>query len=174
MQPSSSASEWNNMQCNILYLKEGERFPPLPVDGHWTYPMQTNFEDIKNDCLQVGCGPMQISAVSLWLRELRDSTVDVLGADPRDINSDPAVEDSAVAAVLEPDPDPLNPTMPEEEICRLDHQLRFVLEKLESGFRSLHHPKPFEAAKSLAATRLNLMEAGDMEKVKRQRLGHLT
>ena len=117
---------------------------------------------------------MQISAVSLWLRELRDSTVDVLGADPRDINSDPAVEDSAVAAVLEPDPDPLNPTMPEEEICRLDHQLRFVLEKLESGFRSLHHPKPFEAAKSLAATRLNLMEAGDMEKVKRQRLGHLT
>ena len=136
--------------------------------------MQTNFEDIKNDCLQVGCGPMQISAVSLWLRELRDSTVDVLGADPRDINSDPAVEDSAVAAVLEPDPDPLNPTMPEEEICRLDHQLRFVLEKLESGFRSLHHPKPFEAAKSLAATRLNLMEAGEMEKVKRQRLGHLT
>ena len=136
--------------------------------------MQTNFEDIKNDCLQVGCGPMQISAVSLWLRELRDSTVDVLGADPRDINSDPAVEDSAVAAVLEPDPDPLNPTMPEEEICRLDHQLRFVLEKLESGFRSLHHPKHFEAAKSLAATRLNLMEAGDMEKVKRQRLGHLT
>jgi hypothetical protein len=136
--------------------------------------MQTNFEDIKNDCLQVGCGPMQISAVSLWLRELRDRTVDVLGADPRDINSDPAVEDSAVAAVLEPDPDPLNPTMPEEEICRLDHQLRFVLEKLESGFRSLHHPKPFEAAKSLAATRLNLMEAGDMEKVKRQRLGHLT
>ena len=136
--------------------------------------MQTNFEDIKNDCLQVGCGPMQISAVSLWLRELRDSTVDVLGADRRDINSDPAVEDSAVAAVLEPDPDPLNPTMPEEEICRLDHQLRFVLEKLESGFRSLHHPKPFEAAKSLAATRLNLMEAGDMEKVKRQRLGHLT
>ena len=136
--------------------------------------MQTNFEDIKNDCLQVGCGPMQISAVSLWLRELRDSTVDVLRADPRDINSDPAVEDSAVAAVLEPDPDPLNPTMPEEEICRLDHQLRFVLEKLESGFRSLHHPKPFEAAKSLAATRLNLMEAGDMEKVKRQRLGHLT
>jgi len=69
----------------------------------------------------------------------------------------------------EPDPDPLNPTMPEEQIARLDHRLRFLVEDFESGFRSLNHPKPFQAAKSLASERLELMVAEDMQKVKRQR-----
>ena len=70
---------------------------------------------------------------------------------------------------VEPDPDPLNPTMPEEQIARLDHRLRFLVEDFESGLRSLNHPKPFQAAKSLASQRLDLMVPEDMQKVKRQR-----
>ena len=184
MQPATDDGE-SNIQCNVVYLNEGQKYPPLPVDGLWTYPKQTNFSEIEDDCLHVGCGPMRISAVCLVLRELRDSTVDSPGPDPRDreTDSDFGVEgegeavqsQSAVAAVPEPpeppepDPDPLNPTRSEEQICRLDHRLRFILEDLESGFRSLNHPKPFQAAKSLASQRLDLMVAEDMQKVKRQR-----
>lgn len=176
MQPADEDGE-SNIQCNVLYLNEGQKYPPLPVDGLWTYPKQTNFSDIQNECLQVGCGPMRISAVCLWLREVRDRTVDAPGPDPRDVGEGEgeAVRSQSAAAVPEPpeppepDPDPLNPTMPEEQIARLDHRLRFLVEDFESGFRSLNHPKPFQAAKSLASERLELMVAEDMQKVKRQR-----